>query len=54
MAANPGDFVRPEPIAPANGARRAEVIRTYSQRGNTGWQPAPETKLIDRGLEGSN
>jgi pilus assembly protein CpaD len=45
MVANPADLVRPYPMAPANGARRANVITTYEQLGNTGWNPAPETNL---------
>lgn len=35
MVANPADFVRPQPTAPANGARRAKVISDYSKGGET-------------------
>lgn len=52
MVDNPADLVRPQPMSPVNGARRANVIKKYSDTGNTGWNPAPETKLLDRGLEG--
>ena len=47
MVANPADLVRPQPMDPSNGARRADVIKKYSETGNTGWDPAPETKLLD-------
>jgi pilus assembly protein CpaD len=53
MVANPADFVRPRPVAPANGQRRAAVIRTYAEKGNTGWDPAPETGLIEGDIGGS-
>lgn len=35
MVANPADFVRPEPMASANGARRAKVITDYSRGTDT-------------------
>jgi pilus assembly protein CpaD len=50
MVANPADLVRPQPTAPAHGARRANVIKVYADVGNTGWQPAPEPKLIQTEL----
>ena len=31
MVANPADFVQPQPMTPANGARRAKVITDYSE-----------------------
>lgn len=54
MVANPADFVAPEGVAPANGARRADVIKKFSETGNTGWAPEPERKLLDTDLELSN
>jgi pilus assembly protein CpaD len=50
MVANPADLVRPQPMAPANGARRAHVLQVYATVGNTGWAPVPEVKLIGGGL----
>jgi pilus assembly protein CpaD len=50
MVANPADFIWPRPLAPANGRRRAAVISTYEESGNTGWEPAPETKLMQGGF----
>jgi pilus assembly protein CpaD len=35
MVANPADFVRPEPMATANGARRAKVISDYGAGNET-------------------
>lgn len=52
MVANPADLIAPQPTGPANGERRAEVIRTYAKTGNTGWQPSPETRLLNDGIEG--
>lgn len=46
MVANPADLVRPQPMSPANGARRSAVIKTYETNGNTGWNPEPVTDLI--------
>lgn len=46
MVANPADFVRPEPTAPANGARRAKVITDYSQ----GAETRSDTTLPSSGL----
>ena len=46
MVANPADLVRPQPMTPADGGRRADVIKKYSIPGNTGWQPDPESKLL--------
>jgi pilus assembly protein CpaD len=48
MVDNPADLVRPRPMDPANGARRANVITTYAETGNTGWTPQPETRLLGR------
>lgn len=52
MVANPADLVRPQPMTPANGARRSSVIKTYETTGNTGWQPAPATNLISGDVGG--
>jgi pilus assembly protein CpaD len=49
MVANPADLVAPQPMSPANGARRAHVITTYEEKGNEGWDPAPHTGLIESG-----
>lgn len=49
MVENPADLVRPRPMTPANGARRAKVISDYSQAAET----RSETTLIDTGLGGS-
>ena len=46
MVADPADLVMPHPMEPANGARRANVITTYAETGNTGWTPSPESKLL--------
>jgi pilus assembly protein CpaD len=45
MVADPADFVRPKPMSPINGGRRANVIKIYIDTGNTGWQPVPRTDL---------
>jgi pilus assembly protein CpaD len=45
MVANPADLVRPQPMSPANGARRSAVIKTYETVGNTGWDPVPRRDL---------
>jgi pilus assembly protein CpaD len=50
MVANPADLIRPQPMGPANGARRAHVIQIFAEVGNTGWTPEPERKLIGGGL----
>lgn len=52
MVANPADLLRPQPMAPAHGARRANVIRIYAETGNTGWEPTPETRLLGAGSLG--
>ena len=52
MVANPADLLRPQPMSPANGARRANVIRIYAETGNTGWEPTPETRLLGAGSLG--
>ncbi len=44
MVANPADLMRPQPMTPASGGRRANVIKTYVDSGNTGWQPEPEVE----------
>ncbi len=54
MVANPADFVAPEGVGPANGARRADVIKKFAETGNTGWDPAPASNLLDTDLEVSN
>jgi pilus assembly protein CpaD len=43
MVANPADLVWPQPMTPANGARRANVISDYQQ----GLDPKSDTTLID-------
>jgi pilus assembly protein CpaD len=48
MVANPADLVRPQPMQPASGARRALVIQTYSQGGD----PQSAVDLIDDGVGG--
>jgi pilus assembly protein CpaD len=48
MVANPADLVAPQPMGPANGARRAKVITDYSQ----GLDPKSETELIETDIEG--
>jgi pilus assembly protein CpaD len=45
MVANPADLVAPRPMTPANGARRADVIKKYETLGNIGWVPEPATGL---------
>lgn len=50
MVANPADFVMPRATTPANGRRRARVITTYEEVGNTGWSPAPASGLIEGGF----
>jgi pilus assembly protein CpaD len=47
MVANPADLVRPQPMSPANGARRAHVLKIYQDVGNIGWVPEPARGLID-------
>lgn len=49
MVQNPADLIQPRPLAPANGARRAEVIATYEASGNQGWQPAALPALLPPG-----
>jgi pilus assembly protein CpaD len=51
MVANPADLVRPQPTGPANGQRRANVIRIYAETGNTGWAPEPASNLLEPGGE---
>ena len=43
MVANPADFVRPQPMAPADGNRRADVISKYRR----GEDPKSNIILID-------
>ena len=50
MVANPADFVAPEPMTPASGARRAKVIIDYSK----GEETRSEVELLDTSLEGSD
>jgi pilus assembly protein CpaD len=47
MVANPADLVRPQPMSPANGGRRANVLQIYQDIGNIGWEPQPAKGLID-------
>jgi pilus assembly protein CpaD len=49
MVANPADLIRPQPMSPASGGRRANVIKIYVDQGNTGWDPEPKRALIDSG-----
>ena len=44
MVANPADLIRPQPMAPANGARRAKVITDYG----AGRQTPSRTSEPDR------
>jgi len=48
MVADPGDFVAPRPLDPANGARRAKVITDYSQGRDT----KSATELIGNNVSG--
>lgn len=50
MVANPGDLLQPQPMTPANAARRAETVGTYAKTGNTGWAPEPAKKLIGNAI----
>jgi pilus assembly protein CpaD len=43
MVANPADLIAPQPMQPANGARRAKVLSDYAQ----GADPKSATTLID-------
>jgi pilus assembly protein CpaD len=47
MVANPADLVRPQPLGPANGARRAKVITDYGQ----GVDTKSNVVLIPSGIE---
>jgi pilus assembly protein CpaD len=47
MVANPADFVRPQPMSPADGRRRAEVINRW-RRGD---DPKSNIILIESGIE---
>lgn len=49
MVANPADLVAPQPMGPANGARRAKVITDYS----SGEETKSSSTLIESGLGGS-
>jgi pilus assembly protein CpaD len=49
MVANPADLVAPQPMGPANGARRAKVITDYSN----GEETKSNSTLIESGLGGS-
>lgn len=53
MVADPSDFVRPKTMTPANGDRRANVIKLFVDLGNTGWVPEPEKKLLPAGGTGA-
>jgi pilus assembly protein CpaD len=48
MVANPADLLRPQPMAPSHGARRAKVISDYGQ----GAETKSNTMLIDSGIGG--
>ncbi|WP_224406665.1 CpaD family pilus assembly protein [Afifella sp. IM 167] len=49
MVANPADLVRPRPMSPASGARRAKVLDDYAK----GADPKSQTELIDSTVGGS-
>jgi pilus assembly protein CpaD len=46
MVANPADLVRPRPMTPADGDRRAHVMQIYVDTGNIGWEPAVADGLM--------
>lgn len=48
MVANPADLVQPQPMSPASGARRAQVITDYSQ----GIDTQSDVILIQSGVGG--
>jgi pilus assembly protein CpaD len=48
MVDNPADLLRPQPLDPSNGARRAKVITDYSQ----GAETKSEITLIPSGIGG--
>jgi pilus assembly protein CpaD len=48
MVANPADLIRPQPMAPADGARRAQVITDYSN----GDETKSDIILIPSGIGG--
>jgi pilus assembly protein CpaD len=48
MVANPADLIRPRPLQPANGARRAKVITNYGK----GEETKSNIMLIESGLQG--
>jgi type IV pilus biogenesis protein CpaD/CtpE len=48
MVSNPADFVRPRPMTPADGNRRADVISKYRR----GEDPKSNIMLIDSALGG--
>ena len=47
MVANPADLVRPQPMGPASGARRAKVITDYG----AGQETKSDVQLIESGIE---
>ena len=48
MVANPADFLRPRPMSPADGRRRADTMQKYRQ----GQDPQTNIMLIPSGLGG--
>jgi pilus assembly protein CpaD len=46
MVANPADLLRPRPMTPADGGRRANVMQIYVDTGNVGWEPQPANGLL--------
>jgi pilus assembly protein CpaD len=46
MVENPADLVRPRPMTPADGGRRANVLQIYVDTGNIGWDPQPASGLM--------
>jgi pilus assembly protein CpaD len=45
MVANPADLIRPRPMDPPSGARRANTMQIYVETGNIGWDPIPPKRL---------
>ena len=46
MVADPADLVRPRPMGPPNGGRRANVMQIYVDLGAQGWVPEPIKGLM--------
>lgn len=52
MVANPADLVRPQPMTPPLGSRRANTLKIYIDVGNPGWDPQPPKGLLGEGTGG--